>query len=143
MTDKGTVVETFEGMAKVEVLCLSACRDCSAHALCVGHQDSRGLISARNPIRAAVGDEVGLSIPESSYNRALILLFGGLLAAILLGLTGGYLLGRAGKIPAETASVLGLFLGLFGGLAGFVPVFKKWNTNKLFPVITENYGKGA
>ncbi|MBU1185581.1 MAG: SoxR reducing system RseC family protein [Acidobacteria bacterium] len=143
MRDKGTVVETYEGMARVEVRCLSACHDCSAHSLCIGHHHSRGLISARNPLRAAAGDEVEIFVPESSYNRALILLFGGLLAAILLGLAGGYLLGSTVKIPAETASVLGLFLGLSGGVAGLVPVFKKWNRNKLFPVITENYGKGA
>ena len=143
MKDKGIVVETHEGVAKVEVRCLSACHDCSAHSLCIGNHHSRGHISALNPLRATAGDEVEIFVPESSYNRALIFLFGGLLAAILLGLAGGSLLGNTIKIPSETAAVLGLFIGLAAGFFCLVPLFKRWNKTKLFPVITENYGKGA
>lgn len=143
MKDKGIVVETFDGMAKVEVQCLSACHDCSAHSLCIGHHHSRGLISACNPLQADSGDEVEIFVPESSYNQALIFLFGGLLAAVLLGLVGGSLLGKVVKIPSETAAVLGLFIGLAAGFIGLIPLFKRWNKTKLFPVITENYGKGA
>ena len=89
MTDSGLVLTTAGGLAEVEVACFEGCHECGARSLCIGSKKNTGRLSVKNPLHALPGDEVKIHIPESRYSQALIKLFGGLLACILLGMTGG------------------------------------------------------
>jgi len=143
MIDKGTVLSTKKGLAEVEVNCFSVCHDCSAHALCIGHSRSKGLLSVKNPLRASAGDHVSIEVPEEKYSRSLIILFGGLLAAVLLGLASGYLISVFTAVSAEPASLVGTLAGLLTGIWVLYKYFQNENKRNLYPSITEIIKKGA
>ncbi len=83
MKDKGLVVSSQNKLAEVEVQCFAACLNCSAQSLCLGQSQSKGRVSAKNPLEAMPGDTVFLDIPETMYNKSLSLIFGTLLLATL------------------------------------------------------------
>ena len=143
MKDKGTVVSTDDSFARVEVECLEACQGCSASSLCVGQKNAKGLLSVRNPLHAKSGDLVLISIPESHYSRALILLFGTLLIATLSGLGLGCLISPVLSMPMSGSSILGVLLGI--AIAGvFLSLrFRKINNEFLYPEIIEILYKGG
>ena len=125
MKDKGIVISAKNGYAQVEVECLSACHDCSAHSLCIGHNTTPGIISVKNTVLAAPGDAVVIGVPEGRYNRALITLFGGGLAAALGGITSGYLGASVLAVSREAGAFVGLLLGLLSGAFFLSLYFKK------------------
>jgi positive regulator of sigma E activity len=137
MTDKGIVVSTEKHFARVEVSCLATCQGCTASSLCFGQKNAKGLLSVRNALHAKTGDRVLISIPESRYSKALILLFGVLLAATLAGMGMGTLVSPLLPMSKSGSSILGVFLGIT--LAGiFLSLrFKKINNTFLYPEITE------
>ena len=144
MKDKGTVVSTENNFARVEVACLEACQGCAASSLCIGQKNAIGLLSVRNPLQAKTGDRVLISIPESRYSKALILLFGILLSATLAGMALGYFVSPLLPTSKSGSSILGVILGVT--LAGiFLALrFKKINDEFLYPEITEIlYNKGG
>ena len=142
MTDSGLVISTEKSLAEVEVSCFEACHDCTAQSLCIGNKQNKGRLSVKNPIHALPGDEVKIQIPEDQYNQALILLFGGLLAAILLGMGGGYLLTQMCSLPSSMATIIGLVTGLaFGGFV-LTQRFRRKNKEQLYPVIIDIIKKG-
>ena len=142
MTDSGLVISTEKSLAEVEVSCFEACHDCAAQSLCIGNKQNKGRLSVKNPIHALPGDEVKIQIPEDQYNQALILLFGGLLAAILLGMGGGYLLTQMFSLPSSIATIIGLVTGLaFGGFV-LTRRFRRKNKEQLYPVIIDIIKKG-
>jgi positive regulator of sigma E activity len=142
MKDNGIVIALQGPLARVRVDCAQACLDCSASSLCKGVAQNEGLLSVRNPLNAAPGDEVLIQVPEERYHRILIKMFGSLLAAGLIGLGAGY--GLAGLLSLEESlsAILGFFLGL--GLA--VPVvirsLKKVSARTLYPSIIDITRKG-
>jgi positive regulator of sigma E activity len=142
MTDNGRVVSTEKDFAEVEVSCLEGCHDCTARSLCVGNKQNQGLLSVKNPLHAVPGDEVRLLIPEDNYSRALILLFGGLLSALLLGMGGGYVLALVFSLPASMPSFVGLVTGLVTGGIILRRIFRRKNKDHLYPVIVDIIKKG-
>ncbi len=142
MTDNGLVLTTEKDIAEVEVVCFEGCHDCTAKSLCIGNKQNKGRLSVKNPLQAHPGDKVKIQIPEDRYNQALILLFGGLLVAILLGLGGGYLLGLLFSLPLSLASSIGLGTGLVFGGSILTRVFKRKNKEQLYPVIIDIIKKG-
>lgn len=113
MRDKGLVVSTKEGMAQVEVHCfIESCHKCSARSLCVGQNQSKGLLMVKNPLQAFPGDEVEIEIPDTKYSSALILLFGSLLTASMFGMGIGYLLSPLLPLSSSGASILGFLSAL-------------------------------
>ena len=90
MKDNGFVLSAQKNLAEVEVQCFAACQDCSAQSLCLGQSQSTGHISAKNPLHAQAGDKVSLNIPDTMYNKSLILVFGTLLSAAILGIALGH-----------------------------------------------------
>ncbi len=143
MRDKGIVVKTEEDIAQVEVECfIESCQKCSAKSLCIGQNQSRGLLKVRNPLRASAGDEVEIEIPDTKYSRALIFLFGSLLVASLLGLGLGSLLSPLLPFSSSVSSLLGLLLALV--IAGFFlfRYFRAKNKASLYPVIIDIAKKG-
>ena len=125
-------------MARVEVECfIESCQSCSTKSLCIGQDQSKskGILTARNPLHAGPGDEVDVEIPEANYSKALILLFGSLLVASLLGIGLGALLSPFLPFTSSVSSFLGFLCALV--VVGFVLVryFRGKNKTSLYPVI--------
>ncbi len=142
MKDKGLVLSTNKDLAKVEVRCLTVCHDCPAHALCLGRSVSKGLLSVKNPVSASPGDQVAIEVPEEKYSKSLIVLFGGLLAAALLGLAAGYFISLLTALPAEPVGITGLLIGIIAGIGLLTKYFHNENKRNLYPFITEIIRKG-
>jgi positive regulator of sigma E activity len=142
MTDNGLVITTEKDFAQVEVTCFDGCHDCSAQSLCIGNKQNQGRLSVKNPIHALPGDKVKIQIPEDRYNQALILLFGGLLAALFVGMGGGYLIASIFSLSPPLASFVGLVLGLVIGGFSLSRIFRRKNKHRLYPVIVDIIKKG-
>jgi len=143
MKDKGLVISTEKDLAQVEVECImNVCRECSAHTLCIGRKQEKGQISVRNPLEACPGDQVIFDVPEDKYSRALIYLFGILLASSLMGLGLGTLISGLADISSTAAGSSGLFAGLILGAVGAYFLFRRQNKKYLYPVITDITKKG-
>ncbi len=143
MKDKGTVVSTEDNYARVEVACLEVCKGCSARSLCIGQKNAQGLLSVKNPLHAKTGDFVLIAIPESHYSKALILLFGVLLFAILAGMGLGYLLSPVLPLSSSGSSLIGIALGVVLAGIGLSHRFKRIDNKSLYPEITEILNKGG
>jgi positive regulator of sigma E activity len=143
MKDKGVVISADKDFARVQVDCLSGCKDCSAHTLCIGEKNMSGLLSVRNPVGAGQGDKVSISVPESQYSRALIVTFGSLLLAILAGGGAGYALGPHFPLDSAVSGALGLLFALVFTSLWLSRYFKKVNRSALYPIITEIIQKGV
>lgn len=143
MKDKGLVVAVNNGLAQVEVQCLTdSCGSCSARSLCTGQDKSKGLLDVQNPIQASAGDEVEIEIPETKYNQALILLFGALLVSSLLGMGTGYLVSPLIPLSSSAASLSGLILAVLGTGLVLFRYFRKKNKIHMYPVIINILKKG-
>jgi len=143
MKDNGIVVSTKEEMAKVEVDCfVESCQNCRARSLCIGQNQSRGLIVVKNSLHATPGDKVEIEIPETRYNKVLILLFGSLLTAALLGLAAGYFSSSLLPLSPSQSSLLGLLLGIILAGWGLFRFFRKKNDQDLYPVVIDIIKKG-
>ncbi len=143
MKDNGIVISTNKEFAQVEVKCLlESCQNCRARSLCIGQDQSRGMIAVRNPLSALPGDKVQIEIPERQYNKALILLFGSLLTAALLGMALGFLSSSLLPLSSSQASLLGLLLGIILAILWLFRFFRKKNKEILYPVIINITKKG-
>lgn len=142
MKDKGIVISTYQAEAQVKVACLEACDDCAVHSLCIGNQQAKGLVAAQNKLQAKPGDEVVLEVPDGIYNKALILIFGGLLGAGLLGMTLGYLLAQPLSWSTTQAPLIGFFLGLGIAALGLFRYYRTSDHSKLYPIIIDITKKG-
>ena len=143
MKDKGLVITTKDDLAQVEVQCLiESCGSCSAKSLCTGQNKAKGLLAVKNPLKACAGDKVEIDIPETKYNQILILLFGSLLSAALLGMGAGYLLSSFLPLSSSAASLLGLLLAVIGVGCILYCHFRRKLKNKLYPVIINILKKG-
>ncbi len=143
MKDNGLVISARNKMAEVEVECFTACHNCSAQSLCIGQSESKGILSAKNPLQAQPGNIVSLDIPEAMYNKSLILVFGTFLSAALLGMAAGHFSAVLFSLPSPISSILGLFLGLLVSGFWLFRYFRKKNNDRLFPVITAILNKGG
>jgi positive regulator of sigma E activity len=142
MTDNGLVIAAEKDLAEVEVDCFEGCHDCTARSLCIGNKQNKGRLSVKNPLHAVPGDEVKIQIPEDSYSRALILLFGGLLVATFPGMGGGFLLALVFSLPSYLARFIGLAAGLVIGGLILSRIFRRKNKEHLYPVIVDIIKKG-
>lgn len=144
MKDSGFVVNTRTGFAEVEVRCLiEACRGCAAERLCAKQESSRGRLLVKNPLQASVGDEVEIEIPESAYNKALMIIFSTLLFSCLAGMGLGYLFSVVFSGPGQEMSIIGLFLALFLSGIGLFWSYRKRNRDTLYPEIIHILQKGV
>jgi positive regulator of sigma E activity len=143
MRDSGIVISTQANFAEVEVYCLvDSCKNCSAKSICASGGVSKGRLTVRNPFQASVGDEVEIKIPESGYNRALILIFSSLLMGSLFGVFIGYLLSRILPFPSQAMIILGFIIALALTGVGLFFYFRQKDGLSLFPVISKIIHKG-
>lgn len=144
MRDKGFVVNAKEDMAQVEVQCFTdLCQKCSAQSLCIGQNKSKGLLMVRNPLRASPGDEVEVEVPDTKYSRYLILLFGSLLVAALVGLGLGSILSPLLPLSSSLASLIGLVCALIIAGIFLSRYFRAKNKAAIYPVIIDIIKKGG
>jgi positive regulator of sigma E activity len=144
MRDKGIVVNIKADMAQVEVRCFTdLCQKCSARSLCIGQNQSKGILMVRNPLRASPGDEVEVEVPDTKYSRYLILLFGSLLVASLVGIGLGSLLSPLLPLSSSAASLLGLVSALIITCVFLSRYFRAKNKASIYPVIIEIIKKGG
>ena len=144
MKDKGLVINTKEDMAQVEVQCFTdVCQKCSAQSLCIGQNKSKGLLMVRNPLRASPGDEVEVEVPDTKYSRYLILLFGSLLVASLVGTGLGSLLSPVLPLSSAAASLIGIVAALIVAGVFLSRYFRTKNKAALYPVIIDIIKKGG
>lgn len=143
MKDNGFVISARADLAEVEVYCLvDACNHCSAKKICASGSPSKGRLTVRNPLQASVGDEVEIDIPESVYNRALILIFSALLLGSLFGGTIGYLVSIFFRLASQQLIIIGFTLALFASGFGLAFYFRQKNRLLFYPVITHIIHKG-
>ena len=142
MKDKGIVISTDEGFARVEVDCLSACDTCAASSLCLKNNQNGGLLSVKNPLRANPGDAVTIDVPDTIYSKTLIWLFSVLLGGCLLGMALGYLASTQFPLGSSESSLIGLLLGIIVSGYWISRRFRKTNNANLYPIITEIKDKG-
>jgi len=143
MKDSGIVISVQGDLAHIKVSCSDACSDCSASSLCRGPSKSEGHLNAKNPHNAYPGDEVLIEIPETNYNRALIILFGTLLLGSVGGAFAGILSAPALSLHPSQAGFAGFVLGLGAAIPGLVRYFRKANHSTLYPVILDITKKGG
>ena len=131
------VVSTGTDFARVRVDCLSGCKDCTAHSLCIGEKNKSGILSVRNSVGAHQGDRVTISVPEEDYSRSLSIIFGSLLLAVLAGGGAGYALGPQLSLAPSVSGALGLLNAVLITGWGLSRYFRGANHTRLYPVITE------
>ena len=131
------VVSVQDDLAQVKVACLEVCDSCAARNLCIGPSRTKGLLTVKNSLKANPGAEVMIDVPETKYNKALIVLFGSLLAASLSGMSLGYFISQYLPLSSSTASPLGFFLGAGLSVFWLVRYFHNSNRKHLYPKIIE------
>jgi positive regulator of sigma E activity len=137
MRDKGFVVGLEDDLALVEVECfIESCKGCAMGSLCLGQKQKQGILAAKNALHASTGDEVEIEIPDTKYNKFIILLFSSLLAASFLGLAAGYVFSRLLSLPSSVLGFAGLLLALIIAGVLFYRYFRKKGNIPLYPVIT-------
>jgi positive regulator of sigma E activity len=143
MIEKAIIISSREKFAQVKIDSKEElCHSCSARSLCVGNQQENGTITVLNSLSAQPGDEVKISIPEGSYNKGLIILFGALLLISLLGLSFGYLAALLLALPSSQISLIGFLVGLLSGGFLLSRYFRRINKKRLYPSIIEIMKKG-
>jgi positive regulator of sigma E activity len=142
MKDNATVISAHNDLAWVKVSPKVSCCECSARALCAGQKDAEGQLAVRNPLQARPGDEVEIEVPETNYNKELIVIFGLLLAGSLAGLALGYMLVPIGRLSPAENSFFGLVTGLILSGFGLFRYYRGRKEKASYPVIIGILKKG-
>lgn len=116
MHEEGTVVESHGHRARIQVERGSACKHCSAKALCRPFGETSSLLEVANPVGAAQGQRVVVAIEPARLVKNSLLLYGMPAAALVAGaISGSYLAGILfEKDRADVFAIIGavILLGL-------------------------------
>lgn len=116
MHEEGTVVESHGDRARIQVERGSACKHCSAKALCRPFGETSSLLEVANPVGAAQGQRVVVAIEPARLVKNSLLLYGMPAAALVAGaISGSYLAGILfEKDRADVFAIIGavILLGL-------------------------------
>ncbi len=134
MKDKGKIISLKGSLARVELDCVTGCQQCAARHICSNKEQGKGLLSVLNPVKASPGDEVTIEVPEGKYSKTLIVLFGLMLMASLLGMTLGSVCAGWLSLPSYAGGIIGFFLGLIVTGSALFYHFKK-NKRDFYPEI--------
>ncbi len=109
MRERGVVSAIRPGEIDVRMSPSSDCSDCGR---CAGTGGERRLEGVRDQLGAALGDTVEIETSPRAHRRALLILYGAPVLALLTGYMAGYLLGEAiGFDPDSLGAVLALAFG--------------------------------
>lgn len=118
MRDEALVKKIDGPYAEVLVQPKEACHSCAARALCSINESGEAILRVLNPLAARPGDMVEIEIPEATYSRQLILIFGLLILISIIGAGLGTILSSWSGLSASLAGAIGFFAG--AGLASFI-----------------------
>jgi len=141
MKDKGKIISLKGSLARVELDCVTGCQQCAARHICSNKEQGKGLISAQNPVKACLGDEVTIEVPERRYSKTLTLLFSFMLMASLLGMVLGTVCAGWLSLPSYSGGITGFFLGLIVTGSALFYHFKK-NKRDFYPEIIDIIREG-
>ncbi|MCX7974985.1 MAG: SoxR reducing system RseC family protein [Candidatus Aminicenantes bacterium] len=122
--------------AEVLVQSKEACHACAARALCSFNESGQALLRVLNPLSARPGDLVEIEVPETTYSKHFILIFGLL---ILFSVSGALLGTIFSPLVSLSANVFGVIGFVFGaGLASII-IWKIFRQSKraLLPIIRD------
>ncbi|MFB0527144.1 MAG: SoxR reducing system RseC family protein [bacterium] len=108
MEEKGTVVKVEDGVAEVQMEPTSACARCG---ICLKSSGDKPILYVKDSLGAHAGDEVLISIDSRQILKTAFLIY----LFPLVGLIGGYFLGRA-ALRTEIAGIIFAGLGFFATL---------------------------
>ncbi len=114
MNETGFIVEVKDTMAVIRISRSSACGKCGACQLGC-HQDEM-LLTIPNQLHGEVGDEVELELSSTQLLKASAITYLIPLAALILGVLGGYMLAPGLNVNPE---LLGAGAGIFLTVASF------------------------
>ncbi len=108
MEEKGKVVKVEDGVAEVEMERTSACARCG---ICLKSSGDKPILYVKDSLGARAGDEVLISIESRQILKTAFLIY----LFPLVGLIGGYFLGRA-VLGTEGTGIIFAGLGFFATL---------------------------
>ena len=112
MAEKGLVTQVKGQYVVVQMVRLEACDHCRACTM--GMEGKEMIIEAENECNAKVGDYVNVSIEQTNFLKAVLIMYTIPLAALLIGIGSGYVIGQLTKI--NWSEYLSIILG-FGFVA--------------------------
>jgi positive regulator of sigma E activity len=83
-----------------------------------------------------------IDVPENTYSRALIVMFGGLMIGALAGMGLGYLSSLLFSADPAISAPAGFFLGIGGAVIWLAAYFRRHNQKTLYPKIIDIIKKG-
>lgn len=134
MRDEALVKKIDGPYAEVLVQPKEACHRCASRALCSLNETGEAVLRVLNPLAAKPGDVVEIEIPEATYSRQLMLIFGLLILISIAGAGLGTILSTWSGLSVSLAGAIGFFTG--ASLASLV-IWKIFRRPKktIFPVI--------
>ena len=120
MREEGTVVESYGDRAKIRVERSSACRHCSARALCRPFGETSNVMTVGNPPGASVGQRVVVAIEPVRLVKSSLMVYGIPVAAFIIGAAVGGHIGRvrAGDVGTDIGAIVGAAMLLALALMG-------------------------
>jgi sigma-E factor negative regulatory protein RseC len=133
--EKGIVLNSSGGYAKVELSGGDNCKECSAKLFCKPSDDERKILEVLDPINSFPGDEVIISVDGRSIFKVSFLLYGIPLIILISVIIFGIELFKDSSSPELFSFLLSFVItGLYYFL--FLTVSKNRNNDGLMPKIT-------
>ena len=116
MREEGVVVESSGDRARISVERSSACKKCSAKALCRPFGETHNVMEVANPAGAAKGQRVVVAVEPDRLVKNSLVVYGIPIAALIAGAALGSQIARGarGDEAADVGAIAGaaVFLGL-------------------------------
>ncbi|QQS36189.1 MAG: SoxR reducing system RseC family protein [Ignavibacteriales bacterium] len=125
--EEGTVIESGNGFAVINILDKEKCEECSAKVYCKPSSSEGRQLKVKDPLGAKPGDNVKVSIEGRKILSASFIIYGFPLILILAGIYFGFMLFESNReLFSTTLSIL-----LIGFYAGIIFVIQKYKTVSL------------
>lgn len=105
-SEKGTVVSLRGDRAIVRTTRSAACEGCTSHQACDQVSDAEMLVEAVNNVKAAVGDNVILEVPDATFLAGSFLVYLVPIISLVIGVFVGSRVGDAHGWDNETTGFL-------------------------------------
>lgn len=133
MGEKGLVVNTKDHLAVIRMTRTEACGQC--HACLAGMKKEEMIIEADNECNAKVGDWVIMELRNNSFIKAVMIMYGIPMLALMIGIVLGYYV-LYPYLPMDR-EVLSFAVGILFTLLAFLWIRSKestWDKKKIRPV---------
>ena len=135
MAEKGQVIEMKDDLVVIKMTRTEACAKCRA---CVAGLTEREMImEAENHCDAQIGDWVELSMIESGFFSAVLIMYGIPLIGFMAGLLSTYFLIMPKYFPESSSDLPSFFVGLIGTGIAYLWIRSqedRWKQRKYKPI---------